>query len=72
MFTKEAMIVHNICNFPSGSRSAGGTGRHQISGVGIVNKNTAQRPFWAARRVARKFPAGGRELRRGGFAAPVH
>ena len=26
----------------------------------------------AARRVARKFPAAGRELRRGGFADPEH
>ena len=28
-----------------------------------VRRNTAQRPFWTARRVARKFPACGRELR---------
>ena len=37
-----------------------------------VKRNTAQRPFWAARRVARKFPACGRELRRGGSADPEH
>ena len=35
-------------------------------------RRIAQRPFWAARRVARKFPACGRELRRGGSADPEH
>ena len=29
---------------------------------------SVQRPFWAAARVRRKFPAAGRGLRRGGFA----
>ena len=43
-----------------------------ICSFGTVNRNTIQRPFWAARRAARKFSACGRELRRGSFAGPEH
>ena len=49
-----------------------GTVKIDIFIFGTVRRNTAQRPFWAARRVARKFPACGRELRRGGSAGPEH
>ena len=49
-----------------------GTVKIDIFTFGTVRKNTTQRPFWAARRVARKFPACGRELRRGGSADPEH
>ena len=49
-----------------------GTVKIDIFASETVSRNTTQRPFWAACRVARKFPAVGRELRRGGFADTEH
>ena len=51
-----------------------GTVKTDISDLQQHFKRTAQRPFWAAPQVRRKFGAagGGGELRRGGFADPEH